>query len=228
MLKYGIKQELPEAKTIIWSKRLAYVIGIITTDGTLRKNRKTFKIGMKDKEVIEFIRSVIKEEVTGRENAINTEIKVVGNKRCLLYSYSFTSPLFFSFCLDVGLMPNKSLCLSKLHIPKEFFPSFLLGVIDGDGNINSLKRELKGKSVVHNHLRIFSGSVEFLFWLNNQVTEIFQIESGSIVSETSCRKNPMFTLFWSNKAAVQRILKGIYQEGFYVMKRKFEQVKQLL
>lgn len=228
MLKYGIKQELPEAKTIVWSKRLAYVIGIIATDGTLRKNRNSFKIGMKDKSVIEFIRHVIKEEVTGRENAIITETKVISEKKYVLYSYSFTSPLFFQFCLDVGLMPNKSLCLGELNIPKEFFPYFLLAVIDGDGNFNTLKRKLKSKTVEHKHVRIFSGSDEFLFWLNNQVSKVFQIESGTIVNDTGNRRNPKFTLFWSNKEAVQGILKGIYQDGFYVLERKFEQVRQLV
>lgn len=228
MIKYGIKQEFPEASIIVWSKRIAYVIGIIATDGTLRKNRNTIKIGMKDREVIEYVRNVIKEEVTGRENAINIEKKVAGNKEYKIYSYSFTSPLFYMFCLDIGLMPNKSLLLGKLHIPKEYFSSFLLGVIDGDGNYNTLKRVLKSKTVEHKHIRISSGSDDFLYWLNKQVTEIFQVDSGTIVKDTKNRRNAKFTLFWSNKKAVQGILKEIYKKDFYVLKRKFDQIKTLL
>lgn len=228
MLKHGIIQKLPEAKTITWSKHLAYVIGIIATDGTLRKNRNSVKVGVKDKDVIEFVRKVIMEEVTGRENAINTEIRIIGNRKYIIYSYSFTSQLFYDFCLDIGLMPNKSLCLGKMNIPKNIFPHYLLGVIDGDGNFNTLRRKREGKDSLYNYVRIFSGSEKFLLWLNSQVSCAFQVNSGSIFKDEKGRKNPKFTLSWGNEQTVQMILNGIYHEGFYVMRRKFEQIKHLL
>jgi len=229
MLQFGIKQELQEPTSITWTDRLAYVIGIIATDGTLRKNRKTIKIGMVDKEVIEYIQEVLKEEVLGRKYNIFIDKKRDKENIFNLYTYQFTSPLFYKFCLNIGLMPNKSLILQELIIPKEFFSSFLSGVIDGDGNINVLRRKLKdGTNAEHLHVRIFSGSEDFLMWLNNEVSVNLGVEKGTIVKEEYCRKNPKFTLFWSNRKAVNKIISILYSNGYYVLNRKIGMAKSLI
>ncbi|WP_142289579.1 hypothetical protein [Gottfriedia luciferensis] len=228
MVEFGIKQQLPEAKDIIWTKRLAYVIGIIATDGTLRKNRKTIKIGLKDRRTIKFIRKVIKEEVIGREYAIYIDKKKIGKKTFLLHTYQFTNHLFYDFCICIGLIPNKSLILKDLLIPTEFFPYFLLGVIDGDGNYNTLVRESKQGVIKHYHIRIVSGSEDFLIWLNKEVSANFGVKEGSIVKDVKGRKNPKFTLFWSNKKAVKTILDSIYVDDYIGMASKKKKILILL
>jgi len=220
-LKNGIVQIKSEKKNIQWSDNIAYLIGLIASDGTLRKYRKCIRIASKDMQQLENVQQIVCDEITGRKNKIIPEHKKVGDKVFITNSYQFTSKVFYEFCENIGIMPNKSLILGNIDIPEKHFSHFLRGIIDGDGNYNILRREYKTYKVNHIHIRVISGSFLFVDWLNEECTRIFNIQKGTIVKEI--RKAPnhnKYTLFWSNKRAVTTLLEKIYSGDSYFLERK--------
>lgn len=216
-LKYNVEYVKPEKTTITWTSNLAYFVGLIASDGTLRKYRNTIRIASKDIDLLEDIRTIVCEEITGRKNRIVTENIKLGEKIFVNYSYQFSSGLFYNFCLNIGIMPNKSLILGEIKIPGQYFKDFLRGIIDGDGNYNPQDKRV--------YVRIFSGSYDFLYWLNDQCKQYLEVYRGIIVKDKDRSK---YTLFWSTKAETNKIINIIYKDAEFYLDRKRESVKELI
>ncbi|WP_088103124.1 LAGLIDADG family homing endonuclease [Halalkalibacter urbisdiaboli] len=135
-----IKQVKAELDEITWNKNIAYLIGIVATDGTLRKDRNQIKITSKSKRYLTDLLYKIIIEFTGRDQDVNEVTAKFQGKEYTHYQLQFTSTPLYQFCLEIGLEPNKTYNLNKLAIPDEYFGDFLRGVIDGDGNYNLDKR----------------------------------------------------------------------------------------
>lgn len=210
--RYSIVQLKKEPKIINWSEGIAYLIGLITSDGTLRKFRQSIKIGSKDLEMIENVQSIVYEEITGRKNKIVYEEKklIKTGKVFPAYSYSFTSRQFYQFCIDLGLMPNKSLILEELIIPDSYFAHFLRGVVDGDGCYYPRKQYHK----TYLYITIASGSYPFLLWLKSKCQLCLKTKGGSI-SNKKTKYDLSFTATNSIK-----IIEGIYSKANYFLSRK--------
>jgi hypothetical protein len=165
------KNRKPKRKEepIVWSNNIAYLVGLITSDGNLEKEKKRLKVTNKDFEIIEHTRDIVKNEITGRT------YKPVESEKdgCNWWNYQFTSHSFYDFCTNIGLMPNKSLIITELDIPDEYFSHFLRGLIDGDGNY-SFNRDK------YINIRIFSGAETFLKNLLIKLKEMYKIDGGSV------------------------------------------------
>ncbi|WP_411954773.1 LAGLIDADG family homing endonuclease [Alkalibacillus sp. S2W] len=170
-----IEQFQHETEHIDWTEDIAYLVGLIATDGTLRKNRKQIKITSSDEEFLKTVIEVIQNKITGRKQHYQ---KYLSDKRNINlgqeyvhYEYAFTSPYFYDFCQNAGLTPDKTNTISMLNVPQKYFLDFLRGVIDGDGNFNVIKNEVT-------RIRIYGGSKLFLEWINNFLKEFYNIKKG--------------------------------------------------
>lgn len=93
-----------------WSPRLAYVVGLLATDGNLSKDGRHIELTSKDRSQLEtFIRCLglsvkISEKTSG----------YTGNK---ITRVAFGDVLFYRWLVSIGLTPNKSKTLGPLKVP---------------------------------------------------------------------------------------------------------------
>ena len=118
--------------------------------------------------------------------------------------------------LSCGLSPKKSLILKDVKVPCEHFSDFCRGVIDGDGNIRRwIHPGNRGEQWV---LRIYSGSKDFVIWLQQRIEQTFGA-LGRVHKEERPGKHDAYTLKYG-KIAAAKILKICYYEKALALTRK--------
>ncbi|MFH1441198.1 MAG: LAGLIDADG family homing endonuclease [Candidatus Omnitrophota bacterium] len=144
---------------------LWYLVGLITSDGCLCKDKRHVDVTSKDKDFLQGIR-----EQLGLISKV-----CVKNKGTLKQAYriQIANKGFYDFLLSVGLVQNKSLILGTLNVPRQFFIDFLRGMIDGDGCIRRWIHPSNGREQWS--LRIYSGSKEFIEWLKETTEALLKI-----------------------------------------------------
>jgi hypothetical protein len=135
------------------SEELAYWIGVVQTDGCLnvyhdkRRNKTCMRIsvdvGKKSLPMLEKFRNI-------SETNLGSKIRIYKCKnevfKCTLGAKKFTK-IFKQ--LDINLSDPPTPPFWTLN-NDEFFGAYLAGIIDGDGSINIIRQNLKGR------IRIFS------------------------------------------------------------------------
>lgn len=147
----------------VWRTELAYVLGLITADGSLSKNGRHIDFTSKDIDQLETYKCCLGIE----------DIKI-GSKRSthadhvLYYRVQFGDVLFYRWLIDRGLSPNKSKIIQKVDVPDTYFFDFVRGEWDGDGTIYCSKdKRWKNSHVVS--IAFASGSLDFLQWLQKEI-----------------------------------------------------------
>lgn len=127
-----------------WSPQMAYVLGIVCTDGNIRlstrkdSNKKytirvsRLTISQKEPELLEKVLKLM-----------NSETKLLHRERKKFpntisgetYYFHLNSDFIYDDLAKLGLSPNKSLTLKFPDIPNEFLNHFIRGCWDGDGSV---------------------------------------------------------------------------------------------
>ncbi|MDP2837896.1 MAG: LAGLIDADG family homing endonuclease [Candidatus Moranbacteria bacterium] len=194
-----------------WSPSLAYIIGIIATDGNLSSDQRHITITSKDEDILILIRDSLKltSKVGKKSRGASQEKKYsvlqIGDKN------------FYNFLLSIGLTPNKSKTIGKLLVPQQYFSHFLRGCIDGDGSIGSVSHpESKHQQL---RIRLYSASALFLLWIKKELDQQLSLPGGWIY--TSPDKS-LGALSYG-KADSTKILHFIYKnKGILYLKRKLD------
>lgn len=216
----NIVQIHEEMESIKWNNAIAYLVGLIATDGTLRKNRKQIKISNKDSQLMNDVKEIVL-SITGREQIVNEYYAKYKGKAYKHYQLQFTSYPLYDFLLKIGLTPNKTKTIQSVDLPNHYFADFFRGVIDGDGNYN-----------FHNnteiiYIRIYSGSESFLHWLNEMAIEVFNISGGKIHYEKRTIGS-RYILYFQSTYDLLRIIEAIYNEEVYSYKGKKRKAEYML
>lgn len=146
-----------------WSPELAYAVGLIAADGSLSTNGRHINFTSKDLNLIKTFQKCLQLE----------DIKI-GNKTRgyeftkKYYQVQFGDVLFYKWLVDIGFTSNKSLTISELKIPNEFFFDFIRGEWDGDGTIVCSK-DTRWRNSFAVSIAFASGSINFLLWLQNGI-----------------------------------------------------------
>jgi len=183
---------------IIWSPRLAYVIGLITTDGCLSIDGHHIDFTSKDLELVKIFKDYLNldNKITKKTRGREKEKKY--------FRIQFGDANFYEFLLSIGLTAHKSKTIGALNIPDEYFTDFLRGCIDGDGCIRTFKHpESKNLQL---RLNVCSASEDFLIWLKNN-SKNFGVE-GYFKKATR-----VFTLEYAMAESIN-LLNRIYYKGF--------------
>lgn len=111
-----------------WTPELAYVIGLITTDGNLTIDGRHISYTSKDFQLAQTFKDLLRiQNVIGKKQRGGSLIKKY-------FVVQFGDVNFYEFLTHIGLMPKKSKSLAALKIPNNYFRDFLRGCIDGDGS----------------------------------------------------------------------------------------------
>ncbi|MFT8321509.1 MAG: LAGLIDADG family homing endonuclease [Bacillus sp. (in: firmicutes)] len=107
----------------VWTQEMAWVLGIILTDGAISKKTHTITITQKDERILRIIAKYLDASYNLAPILPTRKIPtlIINSKQIKIDLENF------------GITPNKSLTVPFPDIPKVYLPSFVRGVIDGDG-----------------------------------------------------------------------------------------------
>jgi hypothetical protein len=192
---------------ILW-----YVVGYIVADGSLSIDKRHINITSKDQNHLIKIR-----EALGLKIRVGEKFRS-SDKTKTYFQLQIGDVRFYRYLESVGITPNKSLTIQKVAINKQFFNDFLRGIIDGDGNISTWIHRTNGHRQWS--LRIFSGSLNFLLWLNQEIESAFYF-SGKIHTRVEFgKKNPIYILKFGKRKA-KSIFEKSYNFNSYHSKESF-------
>ncbi len=147
---------------IEWSPKFAYAIGLLVTDGCLVSDGRHISFTSKDLELINnFQKGLSVHYYIGRKASGSQEIKKY-------YTVQFSDVQFYNFLLTIGLTPRKTMTISNIKIPTQYFFDFLRGHFDGDGTFYSYW-DLRWKSSFMFYTAFVSASKTHIDWLRDMV-----------------------------------------------------------
>lgn len=96
-----------------WCAEMAYVVGLLATDGCLSKDRRHIVLTSTDLELVESYLHIL-----GRPIRYQVARRRKRKKRA--YYAQFSDVVFYDWLLSVGLHPRKSLTLGAIAVPDEY------------------------------------------------------------------------------------------------------------
>ena len=156
---------------------MSYVLGFFAADGCITVNKRGGQfwcIQITDKKLLENIR-----KVTGSDHKISIRLPRKKEEK-VIYRLQIGSIEMCNDLRRLGFSERKTKNLKVPIIPKKYFPDFVRGYFDGDGNI--WQGEIhKGRTTTHIVLKLCftSGSYGFINNLHKELCS-FGVDGGCI------------------------------------------------
>lgn len=185
---------------------MAYILGFLAADGTVRKNGNEVKITLarKDKELLEKFK--IKLETN------YPIVDTTTSKGYDISTFKFCSKQIKEDLSKYGIVPNKTFTFSfPTNLNKEYWIDFIRGYFDGDGTICTA-----GASALR--FSLCSARKETLETIVNYFEEL-GIPKVSI--QVQQKINPLYYFQYSSNA-VRQIYKFLYPLNCLCLKRKYD------
>lgn len=124
------------------SHRKAYYLGLIYADGTVGMRNNRFQISLQEQDGY-----IIKQLGTDLESTYKVAYLEYSKKNSNWsnqYCLSITNKELLDGLISQGVLPNKSYCLEfPKNLSEEYYSSFLLGYMDGDGSISKNPKDCR-------------------------------------------------------------------------------------
>ncbi|MDP3956821.1 MAG: hypothetical protein Q8P97_02395 [bacterium] len=199
------KQKLPD-KEFQWTQDLAYIIGLLVTDGNLSKDGR--HITMRSSE-IEMLETFIK--------CLHLKNKIGSTDNQRGYRVQFGNVQFYNWLLKIGLFPAKTYTIGKISVPDEFFRDFVRGHLDGDGSIRSYEdryNTYRGRTYANQRLFLtfISASKVHIIWLQMKIQQLASLKGALMTSKPKFTgRVPISILKFSKKDSI-KLLDWIYYQ----------------
>lgn len=188
-----------------WSEEMAWILGFFTADGNLfhklyDNNTEQWYITFtqKDKEILE----TVAEKLGFPKDKIKKQWSE--EYQTTVHHFTFTNKYMFLRLEELGLMPNKSLQLQKVNVPKKYFSHFLRGYFDGDGcfSWSTTPRQRTPR------VSFTCGSRNFVKWLESRITRYYGLPGARIRQR---RDTNTWSMIYRKDASL-KLMKILYSE----------------
>ncbi|MDQ0243282.1 hypothetical protein J2S09_000818 [Bacillus fengqiuensis] len=107
----------------VWTHEMAWVLGLFITDGCVHNQNHSITISQKDERVLRLVANYMEADcVVSRVYKTRTTPTLIINSKEIKKDLS-----------NLRVHANKSLTVAFPDVPEEFLPSFIAGVVEGDG-----------------------------------------------------------------------------------------------
>lgn len=198
---------------------MAYVAGLIATDGCLVGDRRHLSLTSADVDLLETFRCLIGKPTV----KIRPKQSPLGSA----YDVQFGDVALWRFLEAAGLTPRKSLTLGGLRLPDEHFFDCARGLVDGDGSIENFvhaptRRTYPDYRYERLIVKFHSASRAHLEWVHLTTTRLAGIRGHIASTQAAGRTNPMFALKFGKYASIA-LLERMYADADSPrLARKFE------
>jgi hypothetical protein len=199
-----------------WSHKLAYVIGLLATDGCLYKDGRHIDFTSQDIQLIETFKNCL-----NIKNKIGFKASGTSIKKCP--HIQFGDILFYKWLLRIGITPHKSKTIADIKIPDKYFFDFLRGHFDGDGCCFSYWDKRWHSSFMF-YLTFVSASEKHISWLKAKIKEFTNVNGYLGRSQ----KSSVYQLRYAKKESQILISKMYYKKDLPCLFRKYKKIKSVL
>jgi hypothetical protein len=180
-----------------WSHEMAWIVGLIATDGNLARSPRGLSITSKDLDLLESVRRCL---------SLSNRFGKTKGKLGVANRLQWRNRAFYDWLLSIGLTPRKSLTIGALKVPDEYFADFLRGCIDGDGSVlvYTDRYHIRKKEVyVYERLYVslVSASFRFLDWIRSTVERLAYV-AGALHEGSRPGKTTMWTLRYAKEESI--------------------------
>jgi hypothetical protein len=212
------RTKLPEID-FEWTPELAYVVGLLTTDGNLSKDGRHIAIKSADLRLLRTIKKCL-----NLSNKI-TKTKNDGWAKKSYYRLQFSKVQFYRWLLKIELFPNKTYTIGTLRVPDQYFRDFLRGHLDGDGDIDVYKdyyNTFKNPKYIYDRIfvRFRSASRRHMEWLRSKIFNILSIKGHLNGEGRNSSKTTMWILKFGKKDSLKLLSWLYYSPNVPCLKRK--------
>ena len=213
------RHKLPP-KNFKWSAELAYLIGLLATDGNLSKDGRHITMRSSDLQLL----------ITFKK-CLHLTNKIAQSKNNNLarkpsYRIQFGNVQLYRWLLTIGLFPNKTYTIGSLNIPDIYFRDFVRGHLDGDGSIITYQdyyNTFKNPAYIYTRfwLVFISVSENHLEWLRDTINKITGIY-GHIYRSKPRKPNtvPMYRLKYAKNDSIKLLHWIYYKNNLPCLNRK--------
>lgn len=195
----------------IENSKMAYLMGFIAADGTVRKDTNEIKIGLSSKD-IDFLK-MIKNELGGRP--IKEYTTKDGFDVC---SFSCTSKQIKEDLARYNIVPQKTFIFTfPKNLNKKYWIDFIRGYFDGDGSVSTA-----GTSAIR--WQLCSATKDVLETIINFFYEEYNIPMVSIQERKG--KNVLYYIQYSS-VPTRKIYDILYSDGCLYLPRKKEKFEEI-
>lgn len=216
----NIKRYKPKrVQSFVWSAELAYVVGLLVTDGCLSSDGRHIIFTSNDIESIGNVIRILK---------LKNKIGFTRNKTSEVYRIQITNVQLYDWLIKIGLSPAKSLTIGEINVPDKYFVDFLRGHLDGDGSITTYTDKYNAKkNKKYTYERIFvrfiSASEKHILWLRNKIISNLNVKGA--IHKTKVRNtspNPIYIIKYGKKESIKLLSKIYYSANLPQLSRKKE------
>lgn len=191
-----------------WSDKMAYVLGLIITDGCISSAPKgitsSVHLDMNDRSLLKKVKKAM-----GSEHKITLSKHQKG-----LYLFSFARERIIKDLLRLGITPRKSLSVKFPDVPDEYLRHFLRGVFDGDGSVFFEPRNPKFPL----RAKFDSGSKDFIYKLEEKLQK-FGMPKRTIYEEKRKRTSYMFRYSHQDSVRLFHLLYDGVDKSLYLERK---------
>jgi hypothetical protein len=207
------KRIYAENNPIQWSSRIAYLLGLIASDGSLERNTNRVNFANTDYELIEYVMDITRDFI---ENSKSKPYPYnPGGNNKTIWQYKVNSYRYRKFLNEVGIINNKTYDAQELNIPDEYFFDFLRGFFDGDGSVTiGYSPTTKNNQVIRTCFAIKSKI--FTEWLFKTIRRLTNINGGSVY----CNKSDVWKIEFASKKDNKKLYESMYINPPYLKRKK--------
>lgn len=167
---HKLVRHIPDSVLDSWpSADLAYVVGLIASDGNLQKQNNCILLVSTDYQIVQLAVAVL--------GLTNPQIISISrrfpNKKA--YMLQISDHKFRSFLEGLGLTPNKTHSMGPLSISDDVFRDFVRGELDGDGTWY-VGRGWRGSKYLVS--KFTSRSQAYLDWIDLTISRLTHIQGA--------------------------------------------------
>jgi hypothetical protein len=181
-----------------WTPTLAYVVGLIATDGCIvRGDHVAFSSA--DRELVELLLKCL-----GKNNTIS---KITTRTGGLAYRTQIGDVAFCRWLVSIGITPRKSLTLADLDVPDALLIPLIRGLLDGDGSIINKRARADTKrrnDYYWEYLRtqFVSASRSHVEWLHDRVLQVLELDGYVALARGHDGRHDMHTLRFGKRTSL--------------------------